>query len=225
MPFSKIWTKLFSKRSQADEIALHVAGATTRHRNPFEKLEVSRNEEELDEASIEKWVLPFYGNALSNADGSAIAEFAAAAQTIDVDIVRRLLGDFNWRTRITGAYFAAINRYVELVDILGTHLLKSEVCFAGKGYALALAIIGGERATDYLVRYLDYYLDRTDLYFDQGEAFCALEHLDKAAAEARREKWDSFVANKPYWDLARYRESLTEGLATVARINHKRSTG
>jgi hypothetical protein len=185
-------------------------------------LEVPRNEDELDEMFVEKWVLPFYSNGISNADEPTMAQFAAAAQAIDVNIVRRLLGDFNWRTRITGAYFAAINCYSELVDILGTHLLKSEVCFAGKGYALALATFGGERAIDYLTGYLDYYLDRADLYYDQGEVFCALEHVDRAAADARRAKWDSFVADKPYWDLDRYRESLTESLATVARINSLR---
>ena len=144
-------------------------------------------------------------------------------QGIDLDVVRRLLGDFNWRPRITGAYFAASNHYTELVDILGTHLLKSEVCFAGKGYSLALATFGGDRAADYLTAYLDYYLDRTNLYFDQGDVFCALEHVDKAAADARRAKWDSFVAGKPYWNLDRYRESLTESLSTVARINQLRS--
>jgi len=222
MPFSKLWTKLFSKQSQADEIALHVAGATTRHRNPFETLDVPRNQDELDDAFVEKWVMPFYSNAISNADELTIAEFATAAQTIDVDIVRRLLGDFNWRTRITGAYFAAINHYTELVEILGTHLLKSEVCFAGKGYALALATSGGERATYHLATYLDYYLDRADLYYDQGEAYCALEHVDKEAADARRAKWDRFVADKPYWELNRYRESFTDSMATVARIRHLR---
>jgi len=115
-----------------------------------------------------------------------LLQFATAAQTIDLDIVHNLFGDFDWRTRIAGAYFAAIKGYIELVDILGTHLLKSEVCFAGKGYALALATFGGERAAYYLTTYLDYYLDQTDLYYDQGEVFCALEHVNRAAADARR---------------------------------------
>lgn len=223
MPFSKLWTKLFTKQSQADEIALHVAGATTRHRNPFENWEVPRNQNELDEAFVEKWVLPFYSSGISNADEPTIAQFATAARAIDLDVVHRLLGDFNWRSRITGAYFAAIKHYTELVDILGMHLLKSEVCFAGKGYALALATFGGERAAYYLTAYLDYYLDRTDLYYDQGEVFCALEHVDKAAADTRRAKWESFVADKPYWDLNRYRDSFTESLATVDRIINLRS--
>lgn len=224
MPFSKLWTKLFTKQSQADEIALHLAGASSRHRNPFENLEVPRNHDELDQAFVEKWVMPFYMNAISNADESKIAEFATAAQTIDVDIVRRLLGDFNWRTRIAGAYFAAINRYTGLAEILGVHLLKSEVCFAGKGYALALARFGGERAAYYLTTYLDYYLDQADLHYDQGEAFCALEQVHKAAADARRDKWNTFVADKPYWDLSRYRDSFTDSMAMVARIGNIRSS-
>lgn len=52
MPFSKLWTKLFTKQSQTEEIALHVAGTTTRHCNPFENWEVPRNQNELDEAFV-----------------------------------------------------------------------------------------------------------------------------------------------------------------------------
>ena len=42
MSFSKLWTRLFKKNTMQDSIALHVAGATVRHRNPFEDLEVIR---------------------------------------------------------------------------------------------------------------------------------------------------------------------------------------
>lgn len=34
-------------------------------------------------------------------------------------VVLKLLGDFNWRTRQTGAYFAAIQGYSEIIDIIG----------------------------------------------------------------------------------------------------------
>jgi hypothetical protein len=218
MPFSKLWTKLFTKNAESDEIALHVSGATVRHRNPFENLDVPRNDGELEEAFVEQWVEPFCMNGLSNADEATIAGFSDAAQKIDLEMVRRLLGDFDWRTRIAGAYFAAINNYKELVEVIGKHLLKSEVCFAGGGYCLALASFGGADAKRYLMSYLDYYLEQVDLSYDQGDAFCALEFLDKAQAEDRLPKWNVFAAHKSYRDLNRSRASFASDMATLDRI-------
>ena len=98
---------------------LHVSGATVRHRHPFESLEVPRNEQDLSRNFIDKWVVPFYMTSLSNADDTTILMFADAAKEINVGIVKVLLGDFNWRTRIAGAFFAAINNYKEVEDIIG----------------------------------------------------------------------------------------------------------
>ena len=218
MSFSKLWTRLFTKNTEADNIALHVAGATVRHKNPFEHLEVPRNDADLGKEFIEEWVLPFYMKRLSNVDDVAIGEFADAGRKINIEIVQRLLGDFNWRARIVGAYFAAINNYNGLLDVIGKHLLKSEVCFAGYGYCLALATFGGEDAKRYLASYLDYYLERLDLWFDQAVAFCALEYLDEVQADERIGKWDLFVAGKPYWDLSRSRASFTGSIIALDRI-------
>lgn len=102
-------------------------------------------------------------SSLSNCDATTIKKFADTANEIDKNIVLNLLIDFNWRTRITGAFFSAINKYQEFEDIIGRHLLKSEVCYSGSGYCLALATFSTENAKGYLVKYLDYYLDRKDL--------------------------------------------------------------
>jgi hypothetical protein len=40
---------------------------------------------------------------------------------ITIDVCLSLLGDFNWRTRLVGAYFAAIKGYHKLIDIIGNH--------------------------------------------------------------------------------------------------------
>lgn len=42
MKIKKLWTKLFAPRYETEAIALHVAGATVQHRNPFEYIEVQR---------------------------------------------------------------------------------------------------------------------------------------------------------------------------------------
>jgi hypothetical protein len=214
----RLWTRLFTNNSETEEIALHVSGATVRHRNPFESLEVPRNNRELSYEFIDKWVAPFYMTGVSNADDTTILMFAEAAKEINVDIVKLLLGDFNWRTRIVGAYFAAINNYKEVEDIIGKHLLKSEVCYAGAGYCLALAAFNTGKAKDYLTAYLEYYLDRKDLWFDQSDAFCALEYLDNEQASRLIDKWDSFVSDKEHWSLEKSREHFNNCMLTLDKV-------
>lgn len=218
MSLKKLWTLLFTKNDETEEIALHVSGATVRHKNPFEQIEVPRNEEELSEEFVEKWVVPFYMNSISNLDDTSIKAFADTAKEIDMDTVTKLLSDFDWRARITGAFFAAINDYKELEDIIGKQLLKSEVCYAGSGYCLALATFGTKNAKDYLNTYLDYYLDRKDLYFDQADAYCALEYLDKDSASKLMDKWNSFAPNKKHWSLEQSRKHFLECMLALEKI-------
>ena len=223
MNIQKLWTKLFAQNNEADEVALHVSGATVRHKNPFEDIELPRNDQDFTEEFVDKWVVPFYMNGLSNSDDTTIKVFADTAKEIDKDIVLKLLGDFDWRTRITGAFFSAINNYQEFEDIIGRHLLKSEVCYAGSGYCLALATFGTDIAKKYLGTYLDYYLDRKDLWFDQADAFCALEYLDKNLASKLIGKWNSFVAEKEYWSLEKSRTHFSQCMLTLEKIRKAKS--
>ena len=181
-------------------------------------MEGYRNGEELEEEFIEKWVMPFYMNDLSNSDEATKNTFAASAKQINLEIVKKLLGDFNWRSRIVGAFFAAINNYNELEETIGRPLLKSEVCYAGSGYCLALVTFSTQKSREILVEYLEYYLDRKDLWFDQADAFCALEYLDKNAANSMLHKWNDFVSDKPYWNLERSREHFFKGVEALSKI-------
>jgi hypothetical protein len=218
MNINELWRKLFGRNVEPEEIMLHVAGATVRHRNPFEDLEVPRIDYEITNEFVQEWVVPFYMNGLSHSDDKAIASFVVAAKEIDQTIVATLLGDFNWRSRIVGAYFAAIKDYKEFESVIGRSLLKSEVCYAGSGYSLALASFGTDGAKNFLITYLDYYLGRRDLWFDQADAFCALEYLDKKAAEERLENWNSFVSDKPNWNLERSRSNFLDSLKAISRV-------
>ena len=219
MTFSKLWQKLFNKNDEATEIALHVSGATVRNKSPFDDLEVYRNEEELSEDFIEKWVMNFYMVSINNLDDESFKSFVNASKEITPEVVRQLLGDFDWRPRIVGAYFAAIKNYSELRDIIGVHLLKSEVCYAGAGYALALAIFGDDKSKDYLSLYLDYYLKRKDLWFDQGDALAALSVSDSNQAEKRLGEWGEFVADKSYWNLENKKAGMNRGIKVVKQIS------
>lgn len=98
---------------------------------------------------------------------------------ITEEVILKLLGDFNWRTRLVGAYFSAIKNYQSQIDIIGVHFLKSEVCCVGHIYALILAFYNSEKAIQLLEKYLDYYLEKPELYFDQESALEAIIYLDK----------------------------------------------
>lgn len=222
MNFSKLWEKLFTRNDQADEIALHISGATVRHRNPFENIKVPRNRKDLSQGFIDKWVMPFYRNGFAGIDEPTMRLFAVAAREIDTRVVKKMLGEFNWRERITGAFFSAINDYRELDDIIGKHLVKSEVCFAGTGYCLALATFKTESAKKYLHEYLDYYLSRTDLRFDQGIAFCALNYIDSKMASRLFPKFDLFMGGNGQSVLDKLKQDFETSMEKLERIRHFR---
>ena len=218
MALSKLWQKLFNNNDEATEIALHVSGATVRNKSSFDSLEAYRNEEDISEEFIEKWVMDFYMSSINNLNKEDFNLFVDASKAITPEIVKQLLGDFDWRPRIVGAYFAAIKNYSELIDIIGIHLLKSEVCYAGAGYALALAAFRHDKSKDYLNLYLDYYLNRKDLWFDQGDVLAALYIIDSERASKYLGKWEEFVADKPYWNLENNKSRLNKSLKVIEEI-------
>jgi len=158
------------------QLELHNAGATVRHISPFEELEAYRNEAPMDNAFVKKWVVPVYLKGLRE---EAIEAYRTLVPQLTDDIVLNMLGEFNWRPRKAGAYFAAITQCVQAEDVIGTHLLKSEVCYAGAGYCVALAAFETKSAQLYVRKYLDYYLQRSDLDFDQSTAMGALAYMDE----------------------------------------------
>jgi hypothetical protein len=151
------------------------------------------------------WVVPFYGSA--RADVPELEDrLRGRFKQIDLTLVRRLLACPDWRPRSVGAAFAALRGDTELTDDLGRLLLRSDVCFAGRTYCVALARFGSELAVSYLRQYLEYYLTRPDLWFDQKEAMAALTYVDSKHGTTHAHEllglWHAFVANKPNWNLA-----------------------
>ncbi len=214
----KLWIKLFSKKKKEDEIELAFAGAMFIHRNPFEQLEAFRNTDELTTEFANKWINPFYLSLHAYSKPEDIPSFVTAADNLNIDGIKQLLGYFDWRSKLVGAYFAACKNYQELEDIIGIHLLKSQVCYAGTAYCIALAIFGTEKSKEYLKKYLTYYLTRKDLWFDQADAFCALEYLDKAESEKFLALWDEFITDKNNWDLERSRKGFQFRIESIQNI-------
>jgi len=200
---------------------LHVAGATARHNN-FEDLKYYKNTEELSIEYIDKWIIPFYLTDLTTEQFNS--NFQKVSAELSTEIIRKLLGDFNWRSRITGAHFAAITDSTEFEEQIGVLLLKSELTYAGDGYVLALARFNTDRSIKYLCEYLDYYLERTDLWFDQGDAMAALKWLDESnQTNYHKEflgRWNKFIEDKPNWSLDRkfeYFKKSMQGINNLAK--------
>jgi len=165
-------------KKKLSDIELHSAGATIRHKSIFDGLPTYENSKEIDQEFRDKWVIPYYFNLNKN-DDEWINKMIAVKDEINENIILQNLGDFNWRTRSTGAFFAAIKDKQELTDIIGNHLLKSEVCFAGRQYAVTLTSFNSELSIYYLNKYLEYYLHQLELEFDQIAVARAIKYLDE----------------------------------------------
>ncbi len=190
--------------------------------SPFADLEVPVSSEAISKETLE-WVLPFY---LRRIDEPGWAdEMRLRLSALDQDLVRQLLSFPNWRPRIVGGYLAAIGGYVALEEQLGRLLLRSDLCYAGRGYALALASFDTSQSLGFLTRYLDHYLDQEELWFDQGDVMAAVVLLDRLHgthhADEHRDRWDRFVANKPSWSLERFVERFERSLGVLRALRER----
>ncbi|MER5712359.1 DUF6000 family protein [Streptomyces sp. NPDC002122] len=83
-----------------------------------------------------------------------------------------------WRERRTAAWLIAVSRRTEFREQLGELLQASEVCCVGLAYCVALAGFGTPRDAELLAAYLDRYLRRPDLGYDQDVVMSALMLVD-----------------------------------------------
>lgn len=178
----------------------------------------------LSEELISKWIAPFYMWGIRSPD-QFIASYCPIRGEITVDLCRSLLVSFNWRPRIAAAYFAAIEKFTELEEHIGRLLLRSDVCYAGQGYTLALGIFNTRGSIDFLKKYLDHYLERKDLWFDQPDAMAALHFTDALNGTSNfvdyLPRWQAFVSDKPKHDLNGVLKSFRQDVTNVECIRNK----
>lgn len=98
--------------------------------------------------------------------GQFAEELARAADAITPRELGLLL-DCGWRERKTAAWLIAIAGRTDFRPRLGELFLASEGPYAGHAYCIALAAFGTPADTDLLTAYLDRYLARPDLDYDQ----------------------------------------------------------
>lgn len=182
-----------------NQINLHSAGATVQHQSDFDYLKSHKNDFELSKELIDQWVLPFYME-IRHTSGFWIEDIKRLKSEITEEVTSVLLGDFNWRTRTIGAYLSAIKNYESQIDIIGVHFLKSEVCYAGDLYALIFAFYNNQKTVNYLNQYLDYYLRKPQLYFDQEQVMETVVYLDSINGTNNFTKhltqWEKMLANR-----------------------------
>jgi len=211
------------KNKTKELLKLHVAGATVRHKGRFSDLKVFENSEPLDNEFIGKYVAPFYMGSKETEEFRKA--YLCLRESINIDLVSKLLGDFNWRSRSVGAYFAGLEGMGELEENIGRLLLRSDVCYAGHDYCLALASFSTPSATQFLHQYLEYYLEQTDLWFEQSSAMAALSYIGKKNSEDLLEShmaaWDKFIESKPNWNLGDSIEGFNSQMQSLNEFKYK----
>ncbi|MFF9041024.1 DUF6000 family protein [Streptomyces sp. NPDC014892] len=107
---------------------------------------------------------------------------ADASSITDADLEALLFE--GWRPRLTAAWLIGVSRRTSFRARLGELLLASETVYAGLGYCFAPARFGTQEDAELLAAYLDRYLPRTDLRYDQPVAMGALLYVDSRLGTA-----------------------------------------
>lgn len=205
------------------DIQKHSAGAIVTHRGKFESLLAYSNEVDITQDFRDNWVIPFYMD-LSRRDDDWIQKIGQIKSEITDDIILQNLGDFNWRTRSTGSFFATIKNKKEYIEIIGTHLLKSEVCYAGNEYSIALCYFNTKESIQFLNEYLDYYLLHPELYFDQGAVISSIKYLDQinntGHLSIHLKNWETMLFERKKIE-ARQHEALLNSLEIPEEVKTK----
>ncbi|MEV0108205.1 DUF6000 family protein [Nocardia sp. NPDC050799] len=115
---------------------------------------------------------------LNDAERSGFAKKLARAAFEITPVELSTLFEGGWRERKVASWLVAVAHRTEFRDRIGQLLLASEGPHAGAAYCITLAKFGARQDRELLCDYLDHYLSRPDLDYDQGLALAALLHLD-----------------------------------------------
>lgn len=194
----------------------HSAGATVQFESPFAGLAVPSSHGPLPADILEKWVLPLY---FGLHEPHVRAFLTLRLSEASDELITQLLSDLNWRSKVTGAYLAALRDRNSFSEHIGRLLVRSDVCYASKAYCLALAEFNNSAGNQLLLDYLDYYLQQADLWFDQSHAMGAVAYLDLKNGTNHLGKylqlWEVFTANKTNWNLQRSIKSFEDEMNTL----------
>lgn len=103
---------------------------------------------------------------------------AATLPALDKGIVQRLLHGY-WREQLVGSWLCGLKGWHRFGPVIGDLLVASKTCFAGQGHCFALACFATEAGASQLTQYLEKFLPRPDLAYDQEWAMPALLWIDE----------------------------------------------
>jgi Family of unknown function (DUF6000) len=152
-----------------------------------------------DQELITKWVAPYYlkilhANYAEIESAQERVEFnqqvITALAAVNEEVVIRLLQE-GWREKLTGSWLCGLKNWQQFTPLLGALLVESRTCFAT------------EESAAFLVTYLDTYLPRLDLQYDQHWAMPALLWVDEQLGTTYAQKflvpgglWEHYTADK-----------------------------
>ncbi|WP_261993201.1 DUF6000 family protein [Streptomyces sp. adm13(2018)] len=139
----------------------------------------------------------------------------------------QVLFEGGWRERRTAAWLTAVAHRTEFRALLGRLLLASEGPYAGQAYCVALATFGSAADAELLGDFLDVYLARPDLHYDQVVVLGTLQYLDDTHGSAHATRflvpggpWERLLeargtpGHDPR-DSRQYSRQIVEGLCAV----------
>jgi hypothetical protein len=106
-------------------------GATVEHQHPFKSLDVPAMRGPPPPEVIARWVKPLYLKLFAGRD-EVLDLVVELWPDMTEGLARGLLGYFDWRPRLVGAYVAALKELRSLTQLIGRLLLRSDVCYGGK---------------------------------------------------------------------------------------------
>jgi hypothetical protein len=150
----------------------------TRHETPFSRLHVRWATGEIPMDFYRKWVLRIFGTGPWCDAASIRAMIDPIRHEITLEVASDLLSLAQYRARFVGGSFVGLLRMEPLEEEVGKLLLRSDGPYSGFAFVVALARLNTRSSRQFLCDYLDYYLTRRDLDFEQPFVLAALEHLD-----------------------------------------------
>ncbi|MFJ9105788.1 DUF6000 family protein [Streptomyces sp. NPDC102405] len=108
-----------------------------------------------------------------------------------------ILFEGGWRECKTAGWLVAVAHRTEFRDLIGRLLLASGGPYAGRAYCVALAKFGTAADAELLSAYLDHYLSRPDLDYDQPTVLGTLLYLDGVLGSDSASR---FIAPGGPWD-------------------------
>ena len=184
----------------------------------------------MDEVTA-KLVAPFYravlhGNVVNGLSGDpdeVLRQMRAAAQVVTFQDAL-YLWPRGWREGLMASWWAAVWRWPETPGQIEPLLIPGRSCFEGLAHCLALARIGSPRCRVVLARYLDEYLPRRDLGFDQPWAMAAMTTACTNAGESVPEwfgaAWGSGIRAPQRGDLSRHLDTMSR-ITFADAVSHR----